>query len=332
MADFLSNFSPGRSDLHPKPNELIMGQNKHQEVLAALLLSIDADGARKKEKRLARKAAFAKAEVAYAADFEQEVHAGYQFATEKEKKDAFRHAFSKIHDAVERDREKWIAEEGKRLPSFLNDGGRSYLASICQSVADVPEDAEIVRELQTGRNDAIFRVYENYRDYFIRFAGKQFPSLDEETIADVYQDTWIVIIKYVTDQKFRIHRDEQGREWLIGLRNKASIKTLLTAIGINMLNGSLNALDQAKQELDPNMPETNDDESGFSDEQRSQLSEALTKLGEKCRFLLTCRYWVNLSYKEILDVSGATSEEALRTQTSRCLKYLKKAFLQLRNA
>jgi len=330
MVDFLSNFSPNRSDLEPTPNEQIMGQNKHQEVLAALLLSIDLHGGHKKEKRIAWKTAFTKAKHAYLADYEFTLAAAFVHSLERERNDAFKHAFSKLHDEVSADRENW-SQKAENIPVFLNNSGEAYLKSMVQRASDAPEDSDIVRVLQSGRDNALSGVYAQYRDYFIGFANKQFSKADLDTVTDVYQDAWIVIIKYVNDQKIRVVQDGNGGELLIGLRNKASIKTLLTAIGANMLkNGNDDLLKQSPAEPDPNMPDTSVEAlDGFSEEDHDLLYRALETLDEKCQFLLACRYWFQFPYKEIQDWTDAPSEVALRTQTNRCKRYLTRAFEKL---
>ena len=196
MADFLSNFSPTRSDLGQKPNELKMGQNKNQEVLTALLASKDVPASLKKEKRIAWKTAFTKAKDAYFADFDEASVAAFRLSTEAEREDAFQHAFSKLHDAVDYDHQKW-ADRADDIPGFLNNAGITYLTSMYQRAADAPEDSAIVRALQTEQDSAFRKLYAQYRDYFVSYASKKFPKISLDDITDVYQDTWIVIIKYI---------------------------------------------------------------------------------------------------------------------------------------
>jgi len=330
MADFLSNFSPTRSDLGRKPNELKMGQNKNQEVLTALLACIGVPDSQKKEKRIAWKTAFSKAKTAYFADFDQVSAPAFRLSTEAEREDAFQLAFSKLHDAVDYDHQKW-ADRADDIPGFLNNTGITYLTSMYQRAEDAPEDSAIVRALQTEQEPAFRKLYAQYRDYFVSYASKKFPKISLDDITDIYQDTWIVIIKYINGQKIRVVKDGNGEEWLIGLRNKASIKTLLTAIGTNMLkNGNESDLITTTTDPIPDRPDNSDAElDGFSEDNHNFLYQALETLGENCQFLLACRYWFKIPYSDIKDWTDAASEEALRTQMNRCKKYLTKAFEKL---
>ena len=331
MVDFLSNFSTTRSNLGKNPNELKMGQNKNQEVLTALLASIDVPVSQKKEKRIAWKTAFTKAKDAYFADLERAFVVTFRLSTEAEREDAFQHAFSKLHDAVDHDRKKWT-DQADDVPGFVNNAVETYLTSMYQRAEDAPEDSAIVRALQSGQDNAFRRLYAQYRDYFVSFTSKKFPKVSLDDITDVYQDAWIAIIKYSSGQKIRVVKDEHGDEWLIGLRNKASIKTLLTAIGTNMLkNGNEGDLFVTPTDPVPDPPDHGDDElDAYSEEDHTLLYKALETLGENCQFLLACRYWFKIPYLDIKDWTGASSEVALRTQTNRCKKYLTKAFEKLR--
>lgn len=331
MVDFLSNFSPTRSDLGQKPTELKMGQNKNQEVLTALLACIGVPDSQKKEKRIAWKTAFTKAKDAYFANFERAFVAAFRLSTEAEREDAFQHAFSKLHDAVHYDHQKW-ADRVDDIPGFIDHAAETYLTSMYQRAEDAPEDSAIVRALQTEQDNAFRKLYAQYRDYFVSYASKKFPKVSLDDITDIYQDTWIAIIKYINGQKIRVVKDAHGDEWLIGLRNKASIKTLLTAIGTNMLkNGHESDLIVTPTEPVPDPPDYSDAElDGFSEDDHNLLYRALETLGENCQFLLACRYWFKIPYSDIKDWTDAASEEALRTQMNRCKKYLIKAFEKLR--
>lgn len=330
MAEFLINFSPNRSDSEPTPNEQIMGQKKNQEVLAALLAFADEPTGKEKEKRKAWKAALAVAEAAYFTDFDFALQAVFAYATEAEKKDAFKGAFTKLHETVIRDRATWTTRADD-IPGFIVDDGKAYLKSMCQLAKDAPEDSNIVRELQNGQEAGFRRVYAGYRDYFVAYAKTKFQKADLETVTDVYQDAWIVLLKYVNDQKIRIVQDGKGEELLVGLRNKASIKTLLTAIGSNMLKKEMaDSLVITTSEPDINLPDIIGEGGNFSESDHALLMKALESLGEKCQFLLGCRYWFKLSYREIQAWTDATSEEALRTQQNRCMKYLIRTFKKLK--
>lgn len=331
MADFLSNFSPTRSDLGKKPTELKMGQNKNQEVLTALLASIDVPDSLKKEKRIAWKTAFTQAKDAYFADFERAFVAAFRLSTEAEREDAFQHAFSKLYDALDYDRKKWT-DRADEVPEFVNNAAETYLKSMYQRAEDALEDSAIVRALQTDQDPAFRKLYAQYRDYFVSYASKKFPKISLDDITDVYQDAWIVIIKYINGQKIRVVKDEHGDEWLIGLRNKASIKTLLTAIGANMLkSGNEGDLPLTATDPVPDLPDSGEGAlDTYSEEDHALLYKALEALGENCQFLLACRYWFKIPYSDIKDWTDAASEVALRTQVNRCKRYLTKSFEKLR--
>lgn len=174
-------------------------------------------------------------------------------------------------------------------------------------------DKEAVKDLKSDKRLKIKALYNRYRAEFLGF-GKRY-KLDDDTLADVYQEAFLALRKHAIKGKLNLV--------------KCSMKTYLFGIGKYMI---YDVLSEKKRTLPykPNLhiageeiPEIKLDNPTLLSQEQLLLRKYFKELGEKCRQVLTLFYYRGLTTKEIAEVAGYNSTNVAKAQKSRCLKTLK---------
>ncbi|HMQ00555.1 MAG TPA: sigma-70 family RNA polymerase sigma factor [Cyclobacteriaceae bacterium] len=157
-------------------------------------------------------------------------------------------------------------------------------------------------------------LYRAYYKEFMAWAGRKF-NLSEEDRMDVYQDAIIIFYENSMDGKTA--------------DLKSSKKTYLFGIAKNLIYGRYREQQKMivvedisiEQRLTANeLPE-------HREEVLQQVEELIKIMEEPCKSILTMFYYYNAELEMIKEQLGYTDKTVVKTQKSRCLKYLKDKLL-----
>lgn len=167
--------------------------------------------------------------------------------------------------------------------------------------------------LKKGDAKTLKKLYIENREAFIAFGRKYVNS--EEDILDVYQDAIIALQEQIVSGK---------------LNNlNCTIKTYLFGIGKYMLFEK----NRKKQKTilgSYKTDEVEDYETIAEDyyneivtERQRKLQEVLSKMGKKCKEILTLFYYRGYTIEDIKEHLNYENKNVVKSQKSRCLKQLK---------
>lgn len=172
---------------------------------------------------------------------------------------------------------------------------------------------QLIKRLQQGDNATLKKIYVDYRPDFLAFARKF--SVSEDDMIDSYQDAIIALQEQAL----------QGK-----LANiKSSLKTYLFGIGKYMMyekarKNSKTLVGFTHKEEQHNYDEiATDFLTETNNAQQQKLQVAFTKLGKKCREVLTLFYYRGYTIDEIAETLQYDNKNVVKSQKSRCLKQLK---------
>ena len=177
----------------------------------------------------------------------------------------------------------------------------------------------VISLIKNGDERIITKIYETYRNDFIRYAKSSF-SYDSETAEDIFQELMIAFVQ-------NIYRGS-----LVELQ--VSLKTYLFNIGkkkmITLKNRENKRPDveenyQMKVELTTYNPETT--------ELQEQVKRIVRTMDEKCQEILALYYWKGFAMEAIANEMGYKDDQNARNRKSKCLKLLRKkvSFLHKKN-
>ncbi|MDH7448366.1 RNA polymerase sigma factor [Aquimarina sp. 2201CG14-23] len=166
--------------------------------------------------------------------------------------------------------------------------------------------------LKKGHNQALEKIYNEYRSAFLQFAKKY--DLDHDALVDVYQDAFIALREHAINGKL----DDI----------KSSVKTYLFSIGKYMIYDHLRKQKKTiSYENSIDYKETSDTQDFFKEPQltaeQQLLRQHFKNLGKRCQEMLTLFYYRGLTIDEITDNLGYENKNVVKSQKSRCLKSLK---------
>jgi RNA polymerase sigma factor (sigma-70 family) len=165
---------------------------------------------------------------------------------------------------------------------------------------------------QNNINGPVTELYQNYFEpvtYWIRSQGA-----NEEDAADMFQETVLVFIEQVRQDKFR---------------GESSIKTYLSGIAKNLWMNELRSRDRrSNREAGYVNPDAINQEEDvhhrmYNRENKQKLAQVFEQIGDVCKKILTGFYYENLSMKEMLVLFNYENEQVLRNKKSKCMKHLK---------
>ena len=164
---------------------------------------------------------------------------------------------------------------------------------------------------QTNDQQVITSFYEKFQPNFKRSLISKYTILDEEVLADVYQDTVIRLWENI----------QRGR---ITLDNLTSDLTgYLFGIGENVLREQLR---KKKEILIEDLPESPDP---GNDILQDEIKEVVEAMDNPCAPLLLKFYWEGYSMDEIAIQLGYANANSAKTQKNKCMNKLKAIFKSL---
>lgn len=171
---------------------------------------------------------------------------------------------------------------------------------------------KIIKDIRSGKREALVELYKKYRIDFIKWAMRSFYCEQQEA-EDAYQDTTIAFYENV--MKDRVNQ------------LNCSVKTYLFAIGKNILLSSAKKKKNKTTDID-NVKEVVDEELIAYEkialtEQQNNILAAIQALGEPCQTILKLYYYDRLSIKKIVKKLDYKSENVVKVQKNRCMKRLR---------
>ncbi|HTI94096.1 MAG TPA: sigma-70 family RNA polymerase sigma factor [Puia sp.] len=179
-------------------------------------------------------------------------------------------------------------------------------------VAEKYTDAELISAISNGKdlNPAILFLYQRYseatRSFIMGYGG------NEQDADDIFQETVVAFIDSVKKGKYR---------------QEASVKTFLGSVAKHIWFNELKKKERAgfreKQFESTRDQQEQDISHQIGDlEQKQQLRNLLSQLGEPCHKLLLLFYYENLSMKEITAHLPYENEQVVRNKKYKCLQQL----------
>lgn len=181
-------------------------------------------------------------------------------------------------------------------------------------MAQTFSDTQILQAVRSGKDDReLAYLYDAVQPKIVRMVCKQAGDVEEAN--DVFQDAMVIFYRYVKEGKF----DEKHR-----------IEAFLYTISRNLW------INRAKRrnrnvELEPvvafggneDLVEDGGALDGLVSQEREQaIDSLLSKLGERCKRLLTLSIFHHLSMKEICQEMGFATENAAKTRKYKCKQKL----------
>lgn len=171
-------------------------------------------------------------------------------------------------------------------------------------------DKEIIEELKKGNSNNVLQFLYSTAQPKIKSWILNNNGNDDEA-QDIFQDSVLSFYRYVLDGKF-----EAGK----------SVEGFLFSIGKNMW------INRAKQK-NRFVPQTNEielvEESNYidqtiSDERAERIQAILSKLGERCKELLTYSIFYKMPMQEISEKMGFSNANTAKTKNYKCKQRLMK--------
>jgi RNA polymerase sigma-70 factor (ECF subfamily) len=192
-------------------------------------------------------------------------------------------AFTKFDGSAD----KKVAQD---LMQPLLDG--SGLNKYRMMTANFEDEAEIILLAQTGDQHAFEMLVHHNAQYVFNLALRvlQDQSEAEEIAQEAFIKVWKALPRYRVEAKFRT--------WLY------RIVVNLCYDRLPKLKRDFNALDSAATLDDEPAPNPGPEHILISNEQRSDLHQAIDSMPEAYRLLVTLRHLQEMSYAEIAEVTG----------------------------
>lgn len=190
-------------------------------------------------------------------------------------------------------------------------------------------DQELISAIMNRENinQAIRFMYDGYYRYLENYVLQNSGGADDA--ADMIQETFLVFIKLVEENKYR---QESGvKSFLYSIVKNLWITELRKRKSMGIRN---EMFENAKESVTPDISH-----SLVRHESHKLIMELFQSLGQKCRNILLLFYYENLPMKEIMEKEGFSSEQVLRNKKHKCLKGLiekiqsdKKTYSTIKNA
>lgn len=173
-------------------------------------------------------------------------------------------------------------------------------------------DTELIVAMQRGEAWALKELFTSNYEGFLRWAKKS-SSLTEDSIQDIYQDS--LIITYENSQKGKLNA------------LTCSLSTYLFAVAKNLIR------EQHRKSVKISMEEETILKEFYQYNQQDDIPEELLEatkqvlltMEEPCKSILTMFYYLNNTIEDIANKLGYKDKSGVKTQKSRCLKYLRDA-------
>jgi RNA polymerase sigma factor (sigma-70 family) len=172
-------------------------------------------------------------------------------------------------------------------------------------------DKELIAAMQLGESWALKKLFTDNYDGFMIWAKRTF-QLGIDEVQDIYQDS--VIITYENIQKGKLNN------------LSSSISTYLFAVGKNLVREHIRREVKFSNEEESIIRELYShpyDTPTLPEPLLDATKRELEKMEEPCKSILTLFYYFDKSIEEIATTLNYKDKTTVKTQKSRCLKYLR---------
>lgn len=171
-------------------------------------------------------------------------------------------------------------------------------------------DLDIINAIKSGQDQKALQVlYKSLLPKIKKIVGLYTEA--EEEAKDLFHDALLIFYKQVLSNKYDEKFDIDGY-----------IYSIAKNLWINKIKRN-----QKVEIVDPYLMPENEifeasDEKIIANERSEVITQLFAMLDEKCAALLTYTIYQDLTYEDIVDRMGFSSENAARTAHFRCKKYL----------
>ena len=173
----------------------------------------------------------------------------------------------------------------------------------------------LLEKIKQKDESTIIELYNEHKDAFFGFLRKDFSSLDEDNLQDLYQEAWYAVYRNIKDGRL--------------LQLTSTLKTYLFQIGRNQaisLVKKLNKMNSDEEVRDDGWDDEDiDDIEDVQAKKSLILRKAVDMLSESCRKIMKLFYFEMKKLDEILYLlDDYSSKDALKTKKYKCMKRLEK--------
>lgn len=186
------------------------------------------------------------------------------------------------------------------------------------NIAFSRSDDVYIKRIRSGDEQAMERVYFNYRDEFLNWAKRKF-SLSHEEALEQYQESVTILFEKIVNGS--LHRLE------------GSLKSYLFGIGKNRIMQGFDAenrQDKHQQDLSEHYRFLAEDQGArqIYEKAKKATKEIFKTLEEPCKTVLKLFYFDKKPMTVIAEELGYKNEGVARTTKKRCLEKIRDKFLK----
>lgn len=182
-----------------------------------------------------------------------------------------------------------------------------------KSITGSYSDEVLLDGIRNGDTDAIQTLYDEYFPMILHLIATN--NGDEDEAKDIFQEAVMVLYDRAQDAEFVL---------------SSKLKTFLYAICRRLWLKQLTSHQRSFQDVlgyaDSILEDNDLATHQKADDDFEIMNEALLKLGEPCKTIITDFYISNMSMQEICDKFGYTNTNNAKTQKYKCLQRLKRIF------
>lgn len=173
--------------------------------------------------------------------------------------------------------------------------------------------AEYIEAFRRSDQQVIRQFYNRYRQEFFTQVGTPFEVTDEDTLADVWQDSIVRLWELIRDDKVTEERlgTKTLMAFLVGIGEKLMMEYLRKHKENNLPDPDMQHedIDEAVRDYD-------------SRERQAMIRETVWNMPNPCRQLLIHFYWDELDFETIAQKMNYSNADSAKTQKFKCMKKL----------
>lgn len=183
-------------------------------------------------------------------------------------------------------------------------------------------DDDFLKNIRARQEDALHKLYTEYRGKFIRVLVRNYTACDVELATELYQVAIALVYENIMNGK------------LSNLKHENSLWNYIYKTGKHKYTDwhrYQRRITKAPEEFFNAIPEEGEEENreeleNLQTTNLAYMQEALAGLGNPCTAILELFYYENKSMKDITEILSYNNEKTTKTQKYKCLQRLKKAF------
>lgn len=171
----------------------------------------------------------------------------------------------------------------------------------------------LVDSIKKGNEEALRKLYREYRPIFINWAKKNYQCMEADAI-EIFQDTMIIFYRNIKNGQLT-KLESSPKTYLFGIAKKLLLnkgrKSAKTVLIANFSDDFLKNMDILVYDKI------------VKSHLQTVLNNALNQLGENCQQLLKLFYFQQFGMEAIRQEMNYKTAKVARTQKARCLSQLR---------